>query len=212
MTHENQAVCGKAVADAWVYVFVSQQPALGTLRRDTTKSDMESRCQNILAYTSALEICVMVLVLSREAPLRVKVYFQCAYFYSLYLDRETKWNQMSFSLPYGNVSHHCGGVISNSIHAFACFSINKACRLITVQNIPEFVGHCSGFRIWSFRSWELAGVLIYVSWCGSKGLQHVRVSKLLRGKSWLVAWARTQKGTTTTRCRASKVIYFHYRK
>lgn len=90
MTHENQAVCGKAVADAWVYVFVSQQPALGTLRRDTTKSDMESRCQNILVYTSALEICVMVLVLSREAPLRVKVYFQCAYFYSLYLDRETK--------------------------------------------------------------------------------------------------------------------------
>lgn len=90
MTHENQAGCGKAVADVWVYVFVSQQPALGTLRRDTTKSDMESRCQNILAYTSALEICVMVLVLSWEAPLRVKFYFQCAYFYSLYLDRETK--------------------------------------------------------------------------------------------------------------------------
>lgn len=123
--------------DIWIYVFVSQKTALGTLGRDSTKSDMESRHQNILAYISASEICLMVLLLSWEAPLRVKVYFQCAYFYSVYLDKESKSKKMSFSLPYTNVSSHCGGVMSNSIHAFA---INKRCRLITVQNILEFVG------------------------------------------------------------------------
>lgn len=74
----------------WIYVLVSQKTALGTLGRDSTKSDMESRHQNILAYISESEICLMVLLLSWVAPLRVKVYFQCAYFYSVYLDKESK--------------------------------------------------------------------------------------------------------------------------
>lgn len=70
--------------------------------RDSTKHHSSPDMCNVVAYISVLEIRPLVRALSWEAPLRVKVYFQCAYLYSACLNRETKWSKIFPAIRPGN--------------------------------------------------------------------------------------------------------------
>ncbi len=70
--------------------------------RDSTKHHYSPDVCKVLAYISVLEIWLLVQALSWEAPLRVKVYFQCAYLYSACLNREAKWSKIFPAIRPGN--------------------------------------------------------------------------------------------------------------
>lgn len=70
--------------------------------RDSTKHYYSPDVCNSLAYISLLGIWLLVQALSWEAPLRVKVYFQCAYLYSSCLNGEAEWSEIFAAIRPGN--------------------------------------------------------------------------------------------------------------
>lgn len=78
------------------------QPLFLKMWRDSTKHHYSPDVCNVLAYISVLEIWLLVQVLSGEAPLRVKVYFQCAYLYGACLNRKAKWSKIFPAIRPGN--------------------------------------------------------------------------------------------------------------
>lgn len=70
--------------------------------RDSTKHYDSPDVCNSLAYIALLGIWLLVQALSWEAPLRVKVYFQCAYLYSSCLNGEAEWSEIFAAIRPGN--------------------------------------------------------------------------------------------------------------
>lgn len=74
--------------------------------RDSTNHHYCPDVCNVLAYISVFEIWLLVQALSWEAPLRVRVYFQCAYLYRACLNREAKWSEIFPAIRPGNRGLH----------------------------------------------------------------------------------------------------------